>query len=72
MTWKWLSGERFYSSEFNSTSRNSSKQRTKALASVWTKLIIGKGFHMSLFYILPMALGIPWYMVLVGQYGDAL
>ena len=31
------------------------------------KTTVGKGFHFSVFYILPFAIGLPWYMILWGN-----
>jgi linoleoyl-CoA desaturase len=66
MTWKWLL-EKDFTQVVKYNKSELFKAKDQSLASVWTKLIVGKGFHMSLFYILPIALGIPWYMVLWGN-----
>lgn len=66
MTWKWLLEKDFKQViQYNKSDLFKAKDQT--LGMVWTKLIVGKGFHFATFYILPIALGLPWYMVLWGN-----
>ena len=66
MTWKWLL-EKDFKQVINYNKSDLFKARDQSLGMVWTKLIVGKGFHFAVFYVLPMAIGIPWYMVLLGN-----
>jgi linoleoyl-CoA desaturase len=66
MTWKWLLEKDFKQViQYNKSDLFKAKDQT--LGMVWTKLIVGKGFHFATFYVLPIALGLPWYMVLWGN-----
>jgi len=66
MTWKWLL-EKDFTQIVQYNKSELFKARNQSLALLWTKLIVGKGFHFSVFYILPLALGLPWYMILWGN-----
>lgn len=66
MTWKWLL-EKDFKQVIQYNKSDLFKAKDQSLGMVWTKLIVGKGFHFATFYVLPLALGIPWYMVLWGN-----
>ena len=66
MTWKWFLQKDFVQ-VLDYGKSELFKARDQSLAMVWTKLIIGKGFHIGIFYVLPMLLGSPWYLVLLGN-----
>ncbi|MEY2964142.1 MAG: hypothetical protein RL754_1403 [Bacteroidota bacterium] len=66
MTWKWLL-EKDFKQVIRYNQSDLFKAKDQSLAMVWTKLIVGKGFHFSVFYVLPIILGAPWYMVLLGN-----
>lgn len=67
MTWKWLL-EKDFKQVINYNKSDLFKAKDQSLGMVWTKLIVGKGFHFAVFYVLPMLLGAPWYMVLWGNF----
>lgn len=66
MTWKWYL-EKDFKQVVNYNKSELFKARDQSLGMVWTKLIVGKLFHAAVFYLLPMLLGAPWYMVLWGN-----
>lgn len=43
------------------------KAKDQSITSVWIKLIVGKAIHFSVFYVLPLALGVVWYKVLIAN-----
>jgi len=67
MTLKWLL-EKDFKQVINYNKSDLFKAKDQSLGMVWTKLIVGKGFHFAVFYVLPMLLGAPWYMVLWGNF----
>ena len=66
MTWKWFLQKDFVQ-VLDYGRSELFKARDQSLGMVWLKLIIGKGFHIGIFYVLPMLLGSPWYVVLLGN-----
>ena len=66
MTWKWLI-EKDFTQVIKYNKSDLFKAKDQSLGMVWTKLIVGKGFHFGVFYALPLALGLPWYMILWGN-----
>ena len=66
MTWKWLI-EKDFTQVIKYNQSDLFKAKDQTLGMVWTKLIVGKGFHFAVFYLLPFALGLPWYMILWGN-----
>jgi len=66
MTWKWLL-EKDFKQVIQYNKSDLFKAKDQSLGMVWTKLIVGKGFHFATFYVLPLALGISLYMVLWGN-----
>ena len=66
MTWKWLL-EKDFKQVINYGKSDLFKAKDQSLGMVWTKLIVGKGFHFGVFYILPLVMGIDWKMVLAGN-----
>ncbi len=66
MTWKWLL-EKDFKQMWKYNRSDLYKARDQSQAAVWTKLVVGKLFHAGVFWILPVVLGAPWYMVLWGN-----
>lgn len=66
MTWKWLL-EKDFKQVVQYNKSDLFKAKDQSLGMVWTKLIVGKGAHFAVFYVLPISLGLPWYMVLWGN-----
>ena len=66
MTWKWLL-EKDFKQIVKYNKSELFKVRDQSLGLLWVKLIVGKGFHLSVFYILPLLLGLPWYIILWGN-----
>lgn len=67
MTWKWLL-EKDFKQVINYSKSDLFRAKDQTLGMVWTKLIVGKGFHFAVFYVMPIAIGLPWYMVLWGNF----
>lgn len=66
MTWKWLL-EKDFKQMVNYNKSDLYRARDQSQISVWTKLVVGKLFHAAVFWVLPIVLGAPWYMMILGN-----